>query len=105
MNAALHALAPHETALEALRTYSLRGASGEFICASNAAEVHVFLQGGRVAWAVEPTKPLAFVRALKERCLISDEDLRLAFEDGRRTRRPLGETLVQWSLAACEDIC
>ncbi|MFO0560219.1 MAG: hypothetical protein U0269_19540 [Polyangiales bacterium] len=105
MTATLHALTPRNNALDALRTYVLRGASGEFICASNSAEVHVFLQGGRVAWAVEAAKPLAFIRALKERCSISDEDLRLAFDEGRRTRRPLGETLVQWSLAAWEDIC
>jgi hypothetical protein len=97
-------MVPRHSALAELARHVERDASGEFISASASAEVHVFLQHGRVAWAVEASRPLSFVSALRERCGLSDADLRTAFDESRRERVPLGETLARWSLASWEDI-
>lgn len=78
--------------------------SGELICASDEAEVHVYLQHGRIAWATDSTHPFAFTRRLREITAIENDTLREILEACKRERRPLGETLVSWGAASREEV-
>lgn len=78
--------------------------SGEFIFATSALEVHVFLQRGRAAWATDSLHPFEFTRFLKARCRIEDEAFREVLEECRRSRAPLGQMLVAWELSTWDDI-
>jgi hypothetical protein len=92
------------TPLHALRRHAQDARSGEFICVSDAVEIHVLLQRGRVAWAMDTEHPLAFVRAIQQRCALPVESFRDVVEECRRERQPLGETLIRWGLATREDV-
>lgn len=87
-----------------LRQHAKRGASGEFICASNAAEVHVYLQRGRIAWATDSEHRFAFASHLQEVAGIGAEEFRHVVEECRRDKLPLGETLVAWGLVSWEGV-
>lgn len=75
-----------------------REMSGELICASSAVEVHVHIQGGRVAWATDSRHAFAFTRHLQDHAALSKELFRDVLEECRRSRLPLGETLIAWGL-------
>jgi hypothetical protein len=90
--------------IQELRQLARDARSGEFICVTNSVEIHVFLQRGRVAWAMDSEHPLAFVRAIQQRCALPVESFRDVVEECRRERQPLGETLIRWGLASLEDV-
>lgn len=92
-------LIPTSSALDELRMHAEHGSSGEFIYAAEKQEIHVYMQRGRLAWAVDSSTPLSFVRAISDRCGASASDLQQALETARVERRSLGETLTQWKLA------
>src|SRR5262245_16527825 len=81
-----------------------RGMSGEFICASSATEVHVHLQGGRIAWATDSRHAFVFTRYLQEHANLATEQFREVLDECRRKHLPLGETLIAWKLASLEDV-
>ncbi|MBX3232614.1 MAG: hypothetical protein KIT84_16685 [Labilithrix sp.] len=89
---------------ETLRGIALRAGTGEFICASRTAEVHVYLQRGRLAWATDSEHPFAFTRHLQETAEIDPDSFRDILESCRREKRPLGETLVSWGVASWDDV-
>jgi hypothetical protein len=91
-------------ALSAIQSLASRAATGELICASSDLEVHVYLQRGRIAWATSSKAELAFSRDLLRRTGVDKETFREIIEDCRKSRRPLGETLVAWGLATREDV-
>jgi hypothetical protein len=93
-----------ETPIALLRRLSTEKATGELICAVGDLEVHAYLQQGRVAWATSSGARFAFARELLRRCDVDPTTLQELVEDCRRNRRPLGETLVAWSLASFEDV-
>jgi hypothetical protein len=97
-------LLPAEQPFELLGRLADRRASGELICVGPSHEIHVYLQYGRVAWATDSLHPLAFTRHLKTAASISDDSLREVLDECRRSRLPLGETLVAWSLATHEQV-
>jgi hypothetical protein len=78
--------------------------SGELICASDAVEVHVYFQHGRIAWATDSTKPLAFTGHLLKSAGIDVEIFREILESCRREKRPLGQTLISWGVATHEEV-
>ncbi len=90
--------------VEDLRKHAMRGASGEFICACDAAEVHVYLQRGRIAWATDSEHRFAFASHLQEVAGIGAEEFRHVVEECRRDKLPLGETLVAWGLVSWEGV-
>ncbi|MCA9664768.1 MAG: hypothetical protein KC503_04240 [Myxococcales bacterium] len=81
-----------------------REATGEFICVTSLAEVHVYMQSGRIAWATDSTHSLAFVKHLKCTTRLDDATLRDVFRDCRRERLPLGETLVNRGVVSWDDV-
>ena len=81
-----------------------RSSSGELICASDTVEVHVYFQRGRIAWATDASRPLAFTRRLVEAGRVDVDVLRELLESCRRERRPLGETLIAWGLVTRDDV-
>ena len=81
-----------------------QSASGEFVCVAKSAEMHVFLQNGRVAWATDSSAPFAFSRWLLEHTGLTKEVFQEVLESCRRDRLPLGETLVEWRVATREEI-
>lgn len=87
-----------------LLAYAKGARSGEFISSSPAAEVHVYLQRGRVAWATDSNHPFVFARHLQETCSIDDDSFRHVLDACRKDRLPLGETLVAWGLARWDDV-
>jgi hypothetical protein len=90
--------------IDVLEAVSRREASGELICASATAEVHVFLQRGRIAWATDSEHPFAFTRYLQKTAQIDAEAFRDILESCKREKRPLGETLVSWGVATPEEV-
>jgi hypothetical protein len=90
--------------LEHLREAVERGASGELICATRRSEVHVHVQKGRVAWATDSERPYAFTRHLVEHGRVTREELQEVLKECRRTRSPLGESLVSWGLATADQV-
>jgi hypothetical protein len=91
---------PFETLLD----LASRGATGELIAASQTAEVHVFLQRGRVAWATDSEHPFAFTRRLQKTAQIDADAFRDILESCKREKRPLGETLVSWGVATPDEV-
>lgn len=79
-------------------------ASGELICVSDAAEVHVFFQSGRIAWATSSHRPLEFTKHLLHTAQIDVEVFREILESCQREKRPLGETLISWGVATLEEV-
>jgi len=79
-------------------------ASGEYICVCPAAEIHVYVQRGRVAWATDSRHPFAFAAHLQQTAGIDTDTFRQVVEECRRDRLPLGETLVEWGLATREVV-
>lgn len=97
-------MTPERNALETISELAARTVSGELICASDSAEVHVYFQRGRIAWATDSTRPLAFTRHLLETAQIDVEIFREILESCRREKRPLGETLIAWGVATREEV-
>lgn len=91
-------------ALETIGELATRTVTGELICASDSAEVHVYFQRGRIAWATDSARPLAFTRHLLETAQIDVEIFREILESCRREKRPLGETLIAWGVATREEV-
>ena len=87
-----------------IRELAARDATGEFICATSAIELHLYLQRGRVAWATSSTHPLEFSRFIKERGRIDNDTFRQVVDECRREKLPLGETLVAWKLVTWDDV-
>lgn len=96
--------APEQYPLDIIAELANRNASGELICASESVEVHIYFQRGRVAWATDSARPLAFTRALLESAQIDVNIFREILESCRREKRPLGETLVAWGVASREEV-
>lgn len=93
-----------ERPLETLRRIAEARGTGELICASATAEVHVYLQHGRVAWATDSEHPFAFTRYLQKIAEIDPESFRDILDSCRREKRPLGETLVSWGVATQDEV-
>jgi hypothetical protein len=71
---------------------------------SSEVEVHVYLQAGRVAWATDSRHSFAFTRYLQAHADLGKEQFREALDECRRSRLPLGETLVAWKLATPDQV-
>ena len=80
------------------------GADGEFIARAQEWEIHIHLQEGKVAWATSSTSKYAFTRHLNEHFGIDSEAIRTVVEECRKTRRPVGETLIEWGVATEDQI-
>ncbi len=93
-----------DSALAQLLGSSDAKASGEFVCESDGAEIHVFLQSGRVAWATNSKNPLAFKHRLKEYAHLDEDSYQQVMSECHRTHAPIGETLVAWKLATMEQV-
>lgn len=96
--------ASHPSPLAALFALVAEDASGEFVCVSSTCELHVYLQGGRIAWATDSTLPFAFSRHLLENTALTKETFNEVLEACRRDRLPLGETLIEWQVATLDEI-
>jgi hypothetical protein len=81
-----------------------RGSTGEFICATTALEIHVYVQHGRIAWATVSSHPFEFVRHIKQHARIDDETFKQVLDECRREKLPLGETLVAWELVTWDAV-
>ncbi len=90
--------------LPQLRDLADTKASGELVCEVGGAEIHVYLQGGRIAWATDSRNPLAFKQYLKEHARLDDESYEEAMAECRHSHAPIGETLVAWKLATPEQV-
>ncbi len=95
---------PDERATDTLRRLCEEAATGELVCATEHAEVHVHLQEGRIAWATSSAARFAFTRYLREQCDIDTEVIRALLLECQRERKPLGETLVDWGIATAEQV-
>ncbi len=92
------------TSLEQLIDLAKRRASGEFVCSCSNDEVHVYLQGGRIAWATDSRHRRAFTQHLREHARLDDSSIDAVVTECRRTKRPMGETLVAWNLATPDEV-
>jgi hypothetical protein len=90
--------------MDRLLSLAAASESGEFVCASSAGEIHVYLQEGRIAWATDSRHPLAFAAQLQDTAGIDAETFRRVVEECRRERLPLGETLIQWGLTTLDGV-
>ena len=93
-----------DTPVRLLERLTRENATGEIIAASDRGEIHVFLQEGRVAWATSSAARFAFTRHLIARCGIDQEAIKEVVKECQRTRKPLGETLVEWQLATADQV-
>lgn len=93
-----------QDALQALRRLAGDKATGELVCASGRAEVHVHFQEGRVAWATSSAARFAFTRYVLEQCDIDREAFKELVHECRREKKPLGETLIEWGVATEEQV-
>jgi predicted regulator of Ras-like GTPase activity (Roadblock/LC7/MglB family) len=81
-----------------------RRASGEFVCSCGDAEVHLYLQSGRIAWASDSRHRHAFTRYLREHARLDAASIEAVVTECRRSKRPIGETLMAWKLATRDDV-
>lgn len=91
-------------ALEHLAQLATQGASGELVCSTDGGEIHVYLQGGRVAWASSTSQRRAFTEHLKAITGVEDEVIEAVVAECSRTRRPIGEGLIAWRVATAEQV-
>jgi hypothetical protein len=87
-----------------LAELAARGASGELVCSTGGGEIHVFLQGGRIAWASSTSERRAFTDHLKRITGADDEVIEAIVSECRRTRRPIGEGLIASKVATAEQV-
>lgn len=92
------------TPLARIEQLAAERGSGELICASETVEVHVYFQRGRIAWATDAARPLAFTRRLLETAQIDADIFQEILESCRREKRPLGETLIAWGVATHDEV-
>lgn len=78
--------------------------SGEVVAVSGECEIHVHFQNGRVAWATSSELKYAFTRYLVDRFGLEPDSIREVLDECRRTRKNVGETLVEWKLASQEQV-
>lgn len=90
----------HSQPLTTLISVALERRTGEFVVAVGAREMHVFVREGLVAWATDSSAPAFFSRTVKDLCGIDDATFGDVVEECRRSRLPLGETLVSLGLAS-----
>lgn len=95
---------PATSALAQVAELAARGASGELVCSSRGDEVHVFLQGGRIAWASSTRQRRAFTEHLKTITGADDELIEAVVTECSRTRRPIGEGLIAWKVATADQV-
>ncbi|MDF1564861.1 MAG: response regulator [Deltaproteobacteria bacterium] len=95
---------PSEDPVARLREWAELGADGEFIATAAEWEVHVHLQEGRVAWATSSASKYAFTRHLSEHFGIEKEAIVEVVDECRKTRKNVGETLVEWGIATEEQV-
>jgi hypothetical protein len=92
------------TALAAFAEHVWRRESGEFIATDARGEVHLFLQGGRLAWGTTSASKLVFRATLLELTGLETARLQAEFEACLRARLPLGETLVKHGVATLAQV-
>ncbi len=92
------------SSIEQLVDLAKRRASGEFVCSCSNDEVHVYLQRGRIAWATDSKHRHAFTQHLKEQARLDDSSIEAVVTECRRSKRPMGETLVAWNLATPDEV-
>lgn len=83
---------------------SKQRANGEFVCSCPEGEVHFFLQGGRIAWASDSRHKHAFTGHLKKLARLDEAAMEAVVAECRQTKRPVGETLVEWKLATRDQV-
>ncbi len=72
--------------------------SGELVCRSSLAEVHLHLRQGRIAWGAEATQRPAFMEHLSKSARVQPELLRQVLTRCRSERISLGSALVESGL-------
>jgi len=90
--------------LSALVELSRRDASGELIAAREDFEAHVFLLGGKIAWATSSTAPNALTAYLIRTCKIEPALIQSVVEECRHSRKRFGETLLEWHVATHDQV-
>lgn len=91
-------------AIETLARLAKEEATGELVCATPEAEVHIHLQGGRIAWATSSAARFAFTRYVVQQCEIDATAFRELVSECRRENKPLGETLIEWGVASEDQV-
>lgn len=81
-----------------------RRSSGELVCSCSGGEIHVYLQEGRIAWAVSTTQRRAFSEHLKATAGVEHDVIETIVAECSRTHRPLGEALIAWKVATAEQV-
>jgi predicted regulator of Ras-like GTPase activity (Roadblock/LC7/MglB family) len=94
----------HLSPIAQLERLAGQGANGELVCSCPEGEVHFFLQGGRIAWASDSRNRHAFTGHLKKLAQLGEGAMEEVVAECRRTKRPIGETLVQWKLATRDQV-
>jgi hypothetical protein len=102
--AAAAARAAEPAALAQLSDLAARSASGELVCSGSGGEIHVFLQGGRIAWATSSAQRHAFTEHLKAVTGVGDDVIEAVVSECSRTRRPIGEALIAWNIASADQV-
>jgi uncharacterized protein YfcZ (UPF0381/DUF406 family) len=87
-----------------IRDVAGRGASGQLIFSNGAERAVVFFQCGRLAWANDTVHKRAFVEHLKANTGVGQADIEAVVEECRKSRKPIGETLIEWQLATEEQV-
>lgn len=90
--------------LEMVRRFLRNEASGEFIAVADNAEVRVYLQRGRLAWAHSSKVRHAFTQYLEDHCKIDHSVILAAVEESRRSGKPIGETLISTGMATLDQV-
>lgn len=91
-------------AFQQLLRHSLEAATGEFIAVSEAVEVHVYLQAGKLAWGTTSANRFVFLSYLKTVHGIEPLVIQEALAESYRERRPFGETLVRWGVVTFDQV-
>lgn len=92
------------SALDQLAELAARSADGELVCSSSGGEIHVYLQGGRIAWATCTRQRHAFTDHLKRITGAGDDVIEAVVAECSRTRRPIGEALIAWNVATQDQV-
>jgi hypothetical protein len=87
-----------------LLALSRAGATGELFCSCTEGDAHVYLQRGRLAWASDCKHRRAFTGHLRQHAALDTETIEAVVADCRATKRPIGEILLERSLATEEQV-
>ena len=93
-----------EELLGTLREAAANASDGEVVARRGRGFARFFFHGGRVAWVVSSEVRQTLMALLVDRGQVALDDVKVVFEECRKSGKNFGETLIEWGLIEREAL-